>query len=285
MSFGRVRRRQLRTRLVERLRRLNRTFAVFEDHVYINVACGSVSLDASIVAPDAAAAAQLQIDVQEQVLANSSLASEALGETVAAVGVASVGEPLIIDAPSPPPAPPPSPTAPPQPPESASAAAPPAPVKPLELSDDRQEETPTGMDPQTLWIVVGAAGGGGALLCLILSAVCCGAYCGRWTRRRSERHSAKWSGVAAPRDPDVHGGGAVIPGIADHERESDLSTDDNTREHTQRNLLRARAKAQPPAQAHDPRRHTAISFDALFDGADLVDPMPPPSAPPGGERI
>ena len=242
VSFGRVRRRQFRTRLVERLRRLNRTFVVFEDHVYLNVACGSVKLDASIVAPNAAAATQLQVDVQEQVLANSSLASEALGETVSAVGVAAVGEPLIIDAPSPPPTPPPSP-------EPASAAplapasdAPPAPVKPLGPSEDRQEQTSSGMDAETVWIILGSA-----VLLLILSAVCCGVYCGKLARRRSG--SVKWSGMAAPNGGVQAQGGGAIPG----------------------------------------RTHSTISFESLFDGSELVDPVPPPPASPGldahGERI
>ena len=176
-SFGAVRRRRFRTRLAERLRRRGRTFVVLDSHIYLKVRCGSVVVSSSIVTPDDAAASELQADLHEQLLANTTLATEALGEAVAAVGVASLAEPLVIPAPSPPPTPPPSPSPegpPPLPPTMRPPPAGPAPAPPVASDDDRQESgADANIQMTTILIIVGASVGAVALILLCTGLYCC----------------------------------------------------------------------------------------------------------------
>ena len=106
VTFDATRRRRYRARLADRLRRRGRAFIVEEGHIYLTVSCASTLVATSIVAPDASAANELKDDLAEQLLANTTIATEALGEAVVAVGVAAIGSPLLIPAPSPPPTPP-----------------------------------------------------------------------------------------------------------------------------------------------------------------------------------
>ena len=255
VSFGPVRRRRFRTRLAERLRRRNRAFVVDEDHIYLNVGCGSVNVASSIVTPDAGAATDLQSDLQADLLVNTSLAAEALGETVVAVGVASIGPPLVIDAPSPPPTPPPSPSLPPPsvPLPSAPAATPAlVPASPLSSSDDRQEEVALPLAiAMEIWLILACVGAVSMCLLACLIGYCCGVKCGkaRWTSSGANVVAVEASGAS----PSRH----------------------NMAKSEARGKEKARGKQK--ARGHD-HRGSAIPVRGSWLGGS----RPPPPAPSGG---
>lgn len=247
VTFDATRRRRYRARLADRLRRRGRAFIVEEGHIYLTVSCASTLVATSIVAPDASAANELKDDLAEQLLANTTIATEALGEAVVAVGVAAIGSPLLIPAPSPPPTPPA--TLPPSAPSIQPPVTPP-PTSPLSSSDDRQENA---LDDSTTMtnLIIGVSVAGGIVITCIL---CCIAGYFIW-KRRFER-KLYWTPSLTPSDVVTVGpsAGAALSSAA-----HDVPWEERER---------------PTKEGKKRLRGSAVELK--FDPKDKFTPLPPP---------
>ena len=156
------------------------------DQIYLTVVCGSVIVTATIVAPNRTAAEQLLVELTP-IVANKAAAALALGVSLADVTSATLGPPLVIAAPSPPPALPSFPPSlpPPRLPPALGSSEPPSSV-PSEAGPS--EDIGRDLTSAVVIPVIGAAGGSAALLCVVVIVVCC--CCKRGSR------SAKASAVA-----------------------------------------------------------------------------------------